>query len=235
MPKISLMGKFKAVLFDLDNTLLNFWEFKQKAGRAAAEAMVEKGLPDTKENIYKRIFGVYDEYGVEYQKTFYTVVKHYGLETGQAERIQQAAIIAYLREKFRVLKPYPGVRKTLRKIKRVAKVGIVTDAPRNKAWMRLVLSGLDSEFETVVTVDDTKVHKPHRAPFESALRRLDVGAKNVLFVGDNNDRDMLGAKNLGMKVCMAKYGEELPRTKHVELDYEIGEFGELLEIVTGEK
>jgi putative hydrolase of the HAD superfamily len=224
------MGKFRAVLFDLDNTLLNFWEFKKEAGRAAAKAMVEKGLPDTEKKIYKRIFEVYDEYGVEYQKTFYSVVKHYNVEVGQAERIQQAAIIAYLQEKFRVLRPYPEVKETLHKIKKVAKVG-----PRNKAWMRLVLSGLDSEFETVVTVDDTKVHKPHRAPFESALRRLGVEAKDVLFVGDNNDRDMVGAKNLGMKVCLAKYGEELPRAKHVELDYEIGEFGELLEIVNGEK
>lgn len=228
------MGKFRAVLFDLDNTLLNFWEFKKEAGKAAAKAMVECGLPDTEANIYRKIFEVYDEYGVEYQKTFYRVVHSYGLEVGQSERIQQAAIVAYLREKFRVLKPYPRVKETLRKIKKGAKIGIVTDAPRNKAWMRLVLSGLDSEFETVVTVDDTKVQKPHRAPFESALRRLNVDAKDVLFVGDNNDRDMVGAKNLGMKVCMAKYGEQLPRTRHVELDYEIKEFGELLGIIEGE-
>lgn len=228
------MGKFRAVLFDLDNTLLDFWGFKQKAALAAAKAMVGKGLPDTEEKAYKRIFGVYDEYGVEYKKTFYRVVVHYGLEVGKAERIQQAAIVAYLQEKFRVLRPYPEVKETLRKIRKIAKVGIVTDAPRNKAWMRLVLSGLDSEFETVVSVDDTNVHKPHRAPFESALRRLDVDAKEVLFVGDNNDRDMLGAKNLGMKVCLAKYGEKLPRTKHVEIDYEIKRFGELLGIVKGE-
>jgi len=222
---------FSAVLFDLDNTLLDFWNFKQEAARAAAKAMVKKGLPEKEDKIYKRIFEVYDEYGVEYQKTFYQVIHPYKLEIGQAERIQQAAIVAYLETKFRVLKPYPGVMPTLNKIKKHTKIGIVTDAPRNKAWMRLVISGLDGLFETVVTTDDTKVRKPHRAPFESALRRMNINAKDTLFVGDNNDRDMLGAKNLGMKVCMAKYGEKLPRTKEVKLDYEIKNFKELLKII----
>jgi len=225
------MGEFKAVLFDLDNTLLDFWSFKQKAAKAAARAMVRRGLPEREGRVYRRIFEVYDEYGVEYQKTFYQVIHPYRLEVGQAERIQQAAIVAYLRSKFRALKPYPGVVPTLRKLKKKAKIGIVTDAPRNKAWMRLVLSKMDNLFETVVTTDDTKVKKPHRAPFEAALRKLRVDAKDALFVGDNNDRDMLGAKNLGMKVCLAKYGEKFKRTKKVKLDYEIKDFRELLGIV----
>ena len=97
--------------------------------------------------------------------------------------------------------------------------------------MRLVLSRLDNLFETVVTTDDTRKKKPHRAPFESALRKLSADAGEVLFVGDNNDRDMLGAKNLGMKVCLAKYGEKFKRNKKVKLDYEIKGFRELLEIV----
>ncbi len=225
------MGEFKAVLFDLDNTLLDFWSFKQKAAKAAARAMIRKGLPEKEGRVYRKIFEVYDEYGVEYQKTFYQVIHPYRLEVGQAERIQQAAIVAYLRSKFNSLKPYPGVVSTLGKLKKRAKIGIVTDAPRNKAWMRLVLSRLDRLFETVVTTDDTKVKKPHRAPFEAALRKLRVEASDALFVGDNNDRDMLGAKKLGMKVCLAKYGEKFKRNKKVKLDYEIKDFRELLEIV----
>ncbi len=225
------MGEFKAVLFDLDNTLLDFWSFKQKAAKAAARAMVRKGLPEREGRVYRRIFEVYDEYGVEYQKAFYQVIHPYRLEVGQAERIQQAAIVAYQKSKFNSLKPYPGVASTLGKLKKRAQIGIVTDAPRNKAWMRLVLSRLDRLFETVVTTDDTKVKKPHRAPFEAALRKLSVDAKDALFVGDNNDRDMLGAKKLGMKVCLAKYGEKFKRNEKVKLDYEIKDFRELLEIV----
>lgn len=225
------MANFKAVLFDLDNTLLDFWKFKQKTAKAAARAMVRKGLPEREGKVYNRIFEVYDEYGVEYQKTFYQVIYPYKLEIGQAERIQQSAIIAYQRSKLHALRPYPGVTSTLRKLKKNVKIGIVTDAPRNKAWMRLVISRLDGLFETVITTDDSKVMKPNREGFEAALKKLGVKPEDALFVGDNNDRDMLGAKRLGMKVCLAKYGEKFKRTKKVKLDYEIKDFRELLEIV----
>gem|GEM_PF-4903553 len=72
-----------------DNTLLDFWSFKQKAAKAAARAMVRRGLPEREGRVYRRIFEVYDEYGVEYQKTFYQVIHPYRLEVGQAERIQE--------------------------------------------------------------------------------------------------------------------------------------------------
>ena len=196
----------KAILFDLDNTLIDFMKFKRETARAAARAMAAKGLPDTQESIYRKIFETYDRYGIEYQKTFYRVIKPYGLEVGQAERVQQAAIIAYLKRKFSVLRPYPSVKPVLRALGKRFRLGIVTDAPRNKAWQRLVLCGLDSMFEFVVTADDAGKKKPHRAPFELALKKLGVGPSEVLFVGDRADRDMVGAKKMGMKTCLAGYG-----------------------------
>src|SRR3972149_249357 len=97
----------KAILFDLDNTLINFLHFKVETAKAAATAMVKHGLPATEIRAYGKIFSVYDEKGIEYQKTFYEVVKQYDLEINQAERIQQAGILAYLEKKFQVLHPYP--------------------------------------------------------------------------------------------------------------------------------
>ncbi|MEW5996042.1 MAG: HAD-IA family hydrolase [Candidatus Micrarchaeota archaeon] len=199
----------KAILFDLDNTLIDFMRFKRETAKAAAKAMVEKGLPDTVPNVYRKIFQTYDRYGIEYQKTFYRVVKSYRnrkLETGNREHIQQAAIIAYLKRKFSVLRSYPSVKPVLEKLGKRFRLGIVTDAPRNKAWQRLVLCGLDGMFEFVVTADDAGKKKPHRAPFRMALERVNVEPSEVLFVGDNPGRDMEGAKRMGMKTCLAEYG-----------------------------
>lgn len=223
----------KAILFDLDNTLIDFMRFKTETAKAAAKAMKEKGLPDTEANIYRRIFLAYDRYGIEYQKTFYQVVKSYRnreLDAGNRERIQQAAIIAYLKRKFSVLRPYPSVKPVLRGLGRRFRLGVVTDAPRNKAWQRLVLCGLDGIFEFVVTADDTGKKKPHRAPFELALSRLGVGPSEVLFVGDNPGRDMAGAKRMGMRTCLAAYGLTGGKGK-VRPDYEIRRFGEIKRIV----
>ncbi|MBN1170301.1 TIGR02253 family HAD-type hydrolase [Candidatus Micrarchaeota archaeon] len=214
----------KAILFDLDNTLIDFLTFKKITAQAAAKAMVKNGLPATEIQIYGKIFSVYDEKGIEYQKTFHDVIRPFDLEINTAEKIQQAAILAYLEKKFQVLRPYPSVKRILAGLRKNHNLGIVTDAPRNKAWQRLVLTGLENEFEMVITHDDTLEMKPHPSPFYLALQKLNLLAPACLFVGDNPERDIKGAKDTGMHTCWAKYGS---MKKESAADFEINNFEEL--------
>ena len=221
---------FRSILFDLDNTLLDFFTFKKEAAKAAAKAMIKQGLPGTEIEVYGKIFSVYDEKGIEYQKTFYEVVMQYNLEVNLAEKIQQAGIIAYQQKKYEVLRPYPMVKPTLRKLKEKGlKLGIVSDAPRNKAWQRLILAGLENEFDFVITFSDTQELKPHPSSFTLALKKLGVLPEAVLFVGDNPARDIKGAKAVGMKTCLARYGQVFK--DNVDSDYEIERFEDLLKVI----
>lgn len=220
----------KAVLFDLDNTLIDFLSFKKETAKSAARAMVRHGLPATEIEAYGKIFSVYDEKGIEYQKTFHDVVVQYGLEANLAERIQQAGIIAYQQRKYEVLRPYPMVRPTLKRLRDMGLgLGVVSDAPRNKAWQRLVLSGLYGEFGFVITHSDTQEFKPHPTPFTLALKMLGVLPEAVLFVGDNPARDIRGAKAVGMKTCLARYGQVFRES--VDSDYSIDRFEDLIGVV----
>jgi putative hydrolase of the HAD superfamily len=214
----------RAVIFDLDNTLIDFLTFKKETAKAAARAMVKMGLPTDEITAYGKIFSVYDEKGIEYQKTFGDVIRPFDLEINEAEMIQQAAILAYLRRKFDVLRPYPLVKPTLEKLRQKYKLAVVTDAPRNKAWQRLVLTGLEKEFHFVITKDDTLQEKPHPSPFYLAMKKLNMLAPACLFVGDNPDRDIKGAKELGMMTCWAKYGS---MRRESEADIEIESISEL--------
>lgn len=217
----------RAIIFDLDNTLIDFLTFKKETAKAAAAAMVKRGLPIDEIQAYGRIFSVYDGKGIEYQKTFHDVIEPFCLEVNQAERIQQAAILAYLKKKFDVLRPYPMVKPTLAKLRKDYRLGIVTDAPRNKSWQRLVLTGLEEEFEFVISFDDSNEKKPGRRPYELALERLGLLAPACLFVGDNPERDLKGAKELGMRTCWARYGS-LRKSTEAKPDLEIGRFEDLL-------
>lgn len=221
---------FKAILFDLDNTLIDFIVFKKETAMAAAKAMVRHGLPASEIEAYGKIFSVYDEKGIEYQKTFSDVVKQYNLELNLAEKIQQAGILAYLQKKFEVLRPYHMVKPILHRLKEKGiRLGIVSDAPRNKAWQRLVLTGLENEFDLVITHSDTLEFKPSPTPFVLALKRLGVLPDAVLFVGDNPGRDIKGAKQAGMRTCLARYGRVFG--EDVKADYEIDRFEDLLNII----
>jgi len=196
----------KAILFDLDNTLIDFLSFKQETAKAVATELKRHGWKLSEKETYDKIFKIYQEKGIEYQKTFADLVYGEKYEGNEAEKLQQAAIIAYSRKKYLMLKPYDGVIEMLKELKKKYKLAVLTDAPRNKAWQRLVLAGLENYFDEVGTYHDTKEHKPSKTPFLRMCERLNVEPSKCLFVGDNPSRDIKGAKEVGMKTAWAKYG-----------------------------
>ena len=107
----------------------------------------------------------------------------------------------------------------------------MTDAPRDKAWQRLVLSGLDLFFYPVVTFNDTHEEKPSVNPFKRALELLKVRPDEALFVGDNTGKDILGAKKVGLITCLARYGCLNYSPEEDVAEYRITRFEELKEVV----
>ena len=66
----------KAVLFDLDNTLLDFMKMKNSAINAAVKSMIFAGLDVKREKAIEVIYNIYEEYGYEYQEVFDLFLKN---------------------------------------------------------------------------------------------------------------------------------------------------------------
>ena len=198
----------KAILFDLDNTLVDFMRMKEACCDAAIPAMIEAGLPLEEEKAKKKLFKLYEKVGIENQKIFEKFIKS---AIGKIDyRILAAGIAAYRRAKVSQIVPYPHVRETLVKMKEKGlKLGIVSDAPRLQAWLRLAEMNLTEFFDVVVALEDTGRLKPSRMPFRQAIKKLKINPEEVLFVGDNPGRDIKGAKSIGMQTALATYGQLL--------------------------
>lgn len=221
----------KAILFDLDNTLLDFSGFKRETALAAAKAMKKAGIDETVDMLYKKIYYIYETKGIEYQRTFSDLANDYSPNIHTFERAVQAGIIAYQKKKYGVIKPRPNVIKSLNSLKSEYKLAIVTDAPRDKAWQRLILAGLDGYFYPVVTFSDTGEHKPSPNPFKRACELLKVKSQDAVFVGDNPERDIIGAKKAGMITVLAKYGCIGYKEELDVADYSIDKFENLPKII----
>lgn len=218
----------KAVIFDLDNTLIDFLKMKKHSCSAAIDAMIGAGLRVDHDKAFKVLFGLYDKYGLEEGTIFQKFLKKV---TGKVDyKILANGIVAYRRVRTGFLEAYPNVDYVLLKLKgKGIKLGIVTDAPKLKAWIRLASIKLSNYFDVVVAFEDTKQLKPSKLPFKAALRKLKLKPQECLMVGDWPERDIKGAKAIGMRTCFARYGN--PTIKKSYADYEISNIKELLDVV----
>jgi putative hydrolase of the HAD superfamily len=221
----------RAVIFDLDNTLTDFMKMKDMAITGAAESMIDAGLKKTLEEARNEINEVYQEMGIEYQKVFDLYLQR---ALGHIDyKMLAAAIVGYRRARDSALVLYPHVNLTLHElIKRGLKLAVVSDAPRESAWLRLCYLKLQHVFDVVVTYEDTNERKPHPEPFRLALKRLNVQAGEALMVGDWPERDVIGAKSLGIRTVFARYGDTFgTKVGASGADYDVGDVMDLLEIV----
>jgi len=196
----------KAVLFDLDNTLVDFMRMKEACSDAAISAMVEAGLPMEEGRARKLLFEMYEKVGIENQNIFEKFLRK---AMGRVDyKVLASGVAAYRRVKGGHLVPYPHVMETLIKLKQKGLLlGIVSDAPRMQAWLRLAEMNLIEFFDIVIALEDTGQKKPSKLPFNAAIRKLGLKPGEILFVGDNPLRDIKGAKGVGMMTALASYGQ----------------------------
>lgn len=217
----------KAVIFDLDNTLVDFMRMKMVSCDAAITAMIGAGLNIERKKALKLLFELYDKYGLEEKTIFQKFLKKVAGKINY--RILASGIVAYRRIREGFLEPYPGADYVLLRLKdKGAKLGILTDAPKLKAWIRLAAMKLSNFFDVVVALEDSKKIKPSKQPFKVILSKLGIKPGECLMVGDRPERDIEGAKKLGIKTCFAKYGNPKGKAKS---DYTINDIRELLKIV----
>jgi len=219
----------KAVVFDLDNTLVDFMAMKRQAVDAAITAMIDAGLDMTFDDVKDHIDRIYEEQGIEYQKVFDQLLSNI---LGKIDhKMLSAGIVAYRRAREAALKPYPHVSATLMElVKHGVKLAILSDAPTREAWLRLCYMNFHHIFDYVVTFDDTGKRKPDPMPFNLVLEMLRVRPEEALMVGDWAERDMVGAAAVGMKTAFARYGDAFGNQR-VKADYELADIKDLLRIV----
>lgn len=102
------------------------------------------------------------------------------------------------------------------------KLGLVSNTASPKWLLEPILErqGIAERVDEVVLSSEVGKRKPHPAIFEAALRRLEVDARDTLFVGDRLDADVLGASRVGMKTVQAVWFRADEGVEGIEADYQ---------------
>lgn len=195
-------AQFRAVLFDLDGTLI---DSKPLIKAAFAHTLKEASALDFPAD------GVLPLVGLPLRTMFERVY-----ETERQARAPEGGVDAVLqiyREYLRrheqsLLKVFPGIVDTLESLKkRAVKLAVVTSKMESVARRHMVLLALDSFFDTAVFEQDTGRHKPDPDPFLLASSRLGVVPGDCLAVGDAM-ADLQSARAAGMRFGAAAWGAE---------------------------
>jgi putative hydrolase of the HAD superfamily len=227
------MQKIRAIIFDLDNTLTDFMRMKKESCKSAVKAMIANGLRMSEQEAYSQLMKVYFMLGLESDSAFTEFLK----SAGQFDhKILAAALNSYLKTKNALVEPYPAVKSVLKKLdEKGITTALVTDAPKTKAYQRLLAMGIESHFRFVVGFEDTGNSKQTGLPLLFALETLrkevpGLVNSEILMVGDSIERDIEPAKKLGLRTALSKYGqtaEEMSKS----VDYELNSVSDLLNIV----
>ena len=211
---------------------MDFMTMKENAIKAAVTAMIDTGLVMDHESATRELFAIYDKEGIEYQEVF-----NMFLETHHGHidwKILSSGVVAYRRAREASLVLYPHVNMSLMELlKRGIKLAVLSDAPRREAWLRLSYLQLQHTFDTVITFEDTGFRKPHPTPFNKVLSIIDVDPGEAIMIGDWPERDLVGAREVGMKTVFARYGFSFERNPVGDegADYAVDDIREILNIV----
>lgn len=196
------MSKFKAILFDFDDTLVNSYPARVIAAEKAAENYLD---PDIDlERIMK-------EWAGRPQMEIWMDLTG---DEQKAEALMDGYKNWYWKETTKEVTLFPGVREMLDSLKSKGfTLGIVTSKARllhdmdepYGALVELQRLGCDDLFDLVVGWGDAQESKPAPAPILFAVDKLGIGIQDAIMVGDSHI-DITSAKRAGVTSAGAAWG-----------------------------
>jgi putative hydrolase of the HAD superfamily len=238
----------QAIAFDVNGTLIEIWteEDAEQVFRAAGHFLTYQGIDlrrgEVKELYFQamkaqrkssaQLHPEFDAVGI-----WRTIVDEYATDYTRAlpaeKRSQLPLFLAELTRGVsrRRLRLYPFVREVLDILRARFPLALVTDA--QSAWARGELHqvGLLDYFDPIVVSGDLGYRKPDKRLFQQALDAMGVAAEHTLYVGNDMQRDIYGAREAGMKTVM--FNSDQGRKSYLDClpDFTITDHRELLGIL----
>ena len=226
--------KFSWLLFDLDNTILDF-NASSKVGFRSLMEEIGKG------DDWEALYPIYREYNHQiWDQREAGLITPKALKTKRWDLFFAATDIDYDSAEannhyFQFIKNEPyfvdGALELLDQLKGNYKLMIVTNGLSEVQWNRLEIMKIKDYFDHVIISDEIGSAKPAHEFFDHCNKLIDTSDKSeVLVIGDTLKSDIKGANAFGYKSCWHNYYKQ-ENTSEIKPDYTITALDELMTIV----
>lgn len=224
----------KAILFDLDDTLLNSKEAEYNAicEFKSSFNVFNKISNDEFAKIWNQITaGAYDEY----EKGKFTfkqqrierikrIFKKYNVDVSDKEAHERFNMYLKLYEQhWKLIK---NAKEVLEKLSKDFKLAIVTNGDSKHQRKKIETLGIQKYFSQIIISSEVGYAKPSQEIFKLACEKLNLLPEECIMVGDRLKKDIVGSKAIGMKALWLN-----SRNEQFEYEYEIKNLNEILNYI----
>jgi len=191
----------KAVIFDLDGTLLDR-DSSLKLFIQDQYRRYSKELAHIPKQEYISRFIELDHKGYVWKdKVYQQLLNEYDL----SNLTWEGMLDDYLRYFPAHCVPFLHMEDVLKELKKKGLLlGMITNGFTDFQWMNIKALGIDHYFDTILVSEQEGIKKPHKDIFLRALKALDVSAEESVYIGDHPENDVLGARGAGMHAVWKK-------------------------------
>jgi len=187
---------YRAVAFDLDDTLAVTRRDRETLLRAAAEAA---GVPLSFDR---------EDYLAAHREHSGSETRRPVFEALLSDPDEAAALTrAYNEAILEAIEPVDGAGSLLERLAARRRLGLLTDGPERTQRDKLRRLGWTDAFDAVVVTGGIDAPKPAPGSFVALADALDVPPESVVYVGDDPDRDVDGAATAGMVPVQVTYDD----------------------------
>lgn len=205
----------KAVVFDLDDTLISEKEYIRSGFRQVSKKIAEKNNLD-KDYVYKIMYDTFNEGS---KNVFNRVLDKLNI---QYEKEDINELINFYRGHMPDIKLYEDAKYILDTLKaKGIKLGMITDGYKVTQRNKLEALNIGDYFEHIVVTDELgrEFWKPHQKPYEIIKEKLDLEYENMVYIGDNVSKDFVTANKLGMNTIFINREDSVYSGIHMDDEY----------------
>jgi HAD superfamily hydrolase (TIGR01549 family) len=181
------MKKYKAIIYDLDNTLLDTLKMNMIPLQKIIKE--EKGIVMSYQEVLK--FASYP--GMKVMEE---------LNIKDKERTYKRWVQYVNRQEAKI---FDGVEDILKSVEDKGILqAVVTSKLKDQYQKDFVEKGLDKYMSFVILGEDTTLHKPHPEPLHKCIEALHLQKDEVIYIGDAYS-DQLACKNAGIDFAFASW------------------------------